>query len=152
MASYKIVFVCLGNICRSPLAEVIFKKLVGEKGKEKGFLIESRGIGGWYAGEGAHPETLRNAKKHRLDLTKHRSKQLTKKDLKEFDIIVAMDRSNLRDIKRMNPKGSKKIFLIRDYDDKRDSPDVPDPFYEGGFEEVYQILRRSCSNLLETLL
>ncbi len=146
----KVLFVCLGNICRSPLAEGVFRHLVDQQGLSSRFTIDSCGTSGYHVGEPPDPGSVRVAAAHGIDLSAQRSRRLTAGDLSDFDLIVCMDGSNVRNAHRL---GSGPIRRLRDWDP--DGPgDVPDPWGGGlgGFEQVYSIVHRSCAALLEELL
>ena len=147
----KVLFVCLGNICRSPLAEGVFRHLVHGAGLSEVFEIDSCGTGSWHVGSAPHDQSIRVAAQYGISIDDQRARKVTKQDLKAYDIIVAMDRSNQRDLQSLDPQS--KIVLMRDYDSDRDSPDVPDPYYGGsdGFQVVYDILYRSASQLLKEI-
>ena len=150
---YKIVFVCLGNICRSPTGEGIMQHLVNEQGFQSYFFIDSAGTSAWHSGEPANSKSRQVAKSHGVDLLS-RARQVVASDLDEFDLIIAMDKNNWSDIRSLNPKhNGDNIFLMRDFDSKPENGNVPDPYYGGlgGFENVFQIVKRSCENLLEIL-
>lgn len=150
----KILFVCLGNICRSPLAEGVFRQRVDEAGLSDDFEIDSAGTGSWHVGEPPDSRATMVAKEHGVDLDS-RARQVTPEDLERFDHVIAMDRDNLRSLEQMaaSSGGSAEIQLLRDYDPDRDGADVPDPYYGGvsGFENVYDIVSRSCEGLLAKL-
>ncbi len=154
MRKCSVLFVCLGNICRSPVAAGVFKNLVKERGLEEHFVIDSCGTGAWHEGQGAHPETVRIARKRGVILTDHSARQVRKEDFSEFNIIVAMDRSNLRDLERFSESAAVRLFCLREFDPADTEPDVPDPFSGGrdGFELVHDIISRSCENLLNELV
>ncbi len=150
-----VLFVCLGNICRSPLAEGLFKKLT--ENNEFKYLIssDSAGTSSYHIGSLPDRRTFENAKSHGLTLI-HHARQFTSGDFHQFDYILAMDSSNLEDIFYMKKgiKDSKvKIFLMRHFDPLAKDADVPDPYLGGmsGFEDVYQILERSTANFLEAI-
>ncbi|MFN8396521.1 MAG: low molecular weight protein-tyrosine-phosphatase [Bacteroidia bacterium] len=156
MEPTKILFVCLGNICRSPMAEGLMLHLVNQAGVNDRFLIESAGTSSYHQGELPDKRMRETARQHGIDLTS-RARQFRKRDLQEYDHIIAMDRSVLHDIQTMNTYGEAaraQVYLMRDHDPNPGSPDVPDPYYGGpdGFEEVYQILHRSNATLLQKLL
>ena len=149
-----VLFVCLGNICRSPLAEGVFRHLVAEEGLEEHFVIDSAGTGAWHVGERPDRRSVEVAAAHGVALPGH-ARQVTREDLDRFDRVVAMDRDNLEALRALAPGGGNgaRIHLLREYDPAGDGDEVPDPYYGGpkGFEEVYQMVRRSCERLLDEL-
>ena len=152
---YKIMFVCMGNICRSPLAHGVFQHMVDLQNLGSRFAIESSGTISYHVGELPDARMRDEAAKHGIDLT-HRARQIDASDLEEYDIILAMDKSNLYHIKELAKgkiKKKAKIRLFREYDPQKDSKEVPDPYYGGpdGFSNVYEIVERTCSNLLQAL-
>jgi protein-tyrosine phosphatase len=154
VADYSILFVCLGNICRSPLAEAVCRKQARERDIEKRLLIESRGTGGWHVGEKAHNLTRSTARRFGVNMESHRAQQVSHQDLVDFDLVVAMDSSNYRELERMGAAEQSELIYLRAYDDEAGSDiDVPDPFYgaEDGFLIVQRIVERSCDNLLDAL-
>lgn len=150
----RVLFVCLGNICRSPLAEGVFLHLVREAGLTHRFEVDSAGTGDWHVGERPDARAVAVAKKHGVELPS-RARQVTPADLDAFDHVLAMDRENLRDLERMARRGAAAdIRLLRRHDPVRDGDDVPDPYYGGpsGFDLVYEMVHRSCAALLDELL
>lgn len=150
---YKICFVCLGNICRSPTAEGVFQHLVRKRGLDPYFEIDSAGTSAYHVGESANSKSQRTAKKYGIKL-RSRARQLEVKDLDYYDLILAMDRENLSNIKQIsNGSHEDKIGLLRNFDPKPGNGEVPDPYYGGlnGFENVFQIVKRSSENLLNKL-
>jgi len=150
---YSVLFICLGNICRSPVARAVFEQLVAKHGYEKHFEIDSCGTGDWHIGEQAHPETTRVAKRNGVSLDSHRARQLTSRDFTHFDLLITMDTSNLRDAKRVRGASKAEIVCLREYDPDAGEIDVPDPYYGGkdGFQIVHDIVHRCCSALLDEL-
>ena len=146
-----VLFVCLGNICRSPLAEGIFRHLVEKRQLQQQFLIDSCGTGSWHVGELPHRDSREVAKKNGISLAGQRARQVADQDFYEFDYLVAMDRSNLADLNQINTNPEASIILLREYDPEK-GLDVPDPYYEGGFDGVFSMIHRSCLNLLDELL
>lgn len=150
---YKICFVCLGNICRSPTAEGIFQYLVDERGLSDFFEIDSAGTSAYHVGESANSNSQRTAKKHGVTLHS-KARQFRASDLDSFDLILAMDDSNYANIMRLaSDKHEDKVGRMRDYDSKPGDGQVPDPYAGGidGFENVFQIVKRSCEELLNEL-
>ena len=148
-----VLFVCLGNICRSPLAEGIFDHLVHEAGLDDRFDIDSAGTGAWHVGERPDARAAMVATKHGIELDS-RARQITSDDLDRFDYVIAMDRENLRNVSRMVDASDSEteVHLLRTFDEE-EGDEVPDPYYGGasGFETVYEMLHRSCQTLLERL-
>ena len=151
---YKLCFVCLGNICRSPTAEGIFIHKVKEAGVEQYFYIDSAGTAAYHVGEGANSKSQATANKHGVHLPS-RARRFEYTDLEEFDLILAMDSENFRNLKQLDRKGlyNSKIKMMRDFDPNPGDGEVPDPYYGGlqGFENVFTILERSCEALLREL-
>jgi protein-tyrosine phosphatase len=151
----KVIFICLGNICRSPLAEGVFRHLVSEAGLEKKIYVVSAGTSGWHIGEKPDPRSIEIAEKHGITLDSLGRKAVSE-DFRDFDYIIAMDRNNFSDMQRLpgaSRMGAAKLYLMRDFDDIGKGLDVPDPYYGGddGFRDVYEMLDRSCRNLLDEI-
>ncbi len=152
-----VLFVCLGNICRSPMAEGIFRHLLAECDLAHRFHIDSAGTGAWHIGEPPDERATAVAARHGITLT-GAARQLQVDDLHRFDHVVAMDRQNLEDIRALARSAglTARVHLLRDFDPEADGAgarDVPDPYFggAGGFEAVYRLIRRSCEALLEHL-
>jgi len=157
-----ILFVCLGNICRSPLAEGIFLHLLAERGTRE-LVVDSAGTGGWHAGEGPDGRALAIAKKRGVHLPSI-ARQVTREDFERFTHIIAMDQSNFENLLAMGAPESK-LSLMRSYDPAHrakpigaespngQAPDVPDPYYGGdqGFEHVFDMLMAACRGLVDEL-
>ncbi|RMH64343.1 MAG: low molecular weight phosphotyrosine protein phosphatase [Calditrichaeota bacterium] len=147
-----VLFVCLGNICRSPSGEAVFRALVEQQGLSDHFRIDSAGIIGWHAGEGADARMKRHAARRGYDLTSI-SRQVTAEDLRDFDYIIAMDDQNLRDLKRLDTTGEygDKFYKMTDFCRSCTETVVPDPYYGGaeGFEKVLDLLEDACAGLLD---
>lgn len=146
----KILFVCLGNICRSPLAEGVFQSLVEEKRLNHLFEIDSCGTSAFHVGEPADKRMRETAYKHGVSLTS-RARQFSTSDFDTFNYIIAMDHSNKQNMLLLAKETpNAKLFLMRDFDPTEKGADVPDPYYGGlaGFENVFQIVYRSSQNLL----
>ncbi|PJF44915.1 MAG: low molecular weight phosphotyrosine protein phosphatase [Phototrophicales bacterium] len=147
----KVLFVCLGNICRSPMAEAVFRQMVKEAGLEHAIMVDSAGTSRYHIGEPAHSGTLRTLQKHNIKYD-GRARQLQTKDFKEFDYILAMDYSNLEDIEARMPSDSKaKVKLFLDYAPQLTTREVPDPYYNGRFEDVYELVKAASAGLLQAI-
>ena len=149
-APVRVCFVCLGNICRSPTAEGVMKDLVERAGLSGEFFIDSAGTGAYHVGERADARSAAAARRHGIELTS-RARQFTESDFTEFDYIVAMDRKNLAHLEHVarGPKDRQKLSLLRSHDPRADGRDVPDPYFEDNFDEVFLICRAGCEGLLE---
>lgn len=149
-----ILFVCLGNICRSPTAEGVFQHLMTEAGRKNDILIDSAGTGAWHVGHPANSNSQATANHHGITLHS-RSRLFSETDFDEFDLILAMDRSNLNDILSIDHSGAHahKVKLFREFDPQPGDGEVPDPYHGGqqGFEEVYQICLRTSTAILNQM-
>jgi protein-tyrosine phosphatase len=141
----KILMVCLGNICRSPLAEGILRSKL-----DSNFIIDSAGTGGWHAGESPDQRSIETAKQNNIDISHQKARKFSIADFDSFDYIYVMDQSNYKDVINLAPnKAAKaKVTLILG-----DSKEVPDPYYGGqeGFENVYYLLDQACEEIAKNL-
>jgi protein-tyrosine phosphatase len=147
---FSILFVCLGNICRSPLAEGVMRHKVRQAGQMDRFSLDSAGTGAWHVGNPADRRSVSVGAIHGVDLSDLRARQVSVEDFYRFDLILAMDVSNLSDLRSMQPgDGVAELALYRSYCDDGEQ-DVPDPYYGGdrGFEDVYQMINRASDVLL----
>lgn len=147
----RVLFVCLGNICRSPAGEGVLKEIVAGNGMESRWEIDSAGTGGWHVGE-LPDKRMRLHARHRGIELDHRCRKVTSSDFDNFDLILAMDDSNLQNLRRMAPslEAARKIIPMASFVDSTFGYDfVPDPYYEGaeGFETVLDLLQNGCLNL-----
>ncbi|MDR2910943.1 MAG: low molecular weight phosphotyrosine protein phosphatase [Bacteroidales bacterium] len=156
MNKIKILFVCSGNICRSPAAEAVYKKMVEFKGLENYFEIDSAGTGGWHVGEMADGRMQIHAKKRGYNLDSISRKINPYADFDNFDLIIGMDNYNIRELKSIARKDSylAKIYKMTDFATECNYSEVPDPYYDGGegFELVLDLLENSCKGLLENIV
>lgn len=144
-----ILMVCLGNICRSPLAEGILRAKIKEHGLD--WRVDSAGTGAYHVGEAPDPRSIAVAQKYGLNIRQQRARQFRKEDLDQFDLILAMDQSNYQNIlaKATRPEHSQKVRLMLEYGETS-RHEVPDPYWDNnGFELVYQLLDNSCEALIQ---
>lgn len=150
-----ICFVCLGNICRSPMAEGVFKHLAAQAGQGAELHVESAGLGGWHVGEAPDVRAQKTAKQHSITLTSVAQK-FTAKDFARFDWVLALDTEIEDGLRRLAPTAAEaqKIRFLREFDPQANGDlDVPDPYYSDAraFEEAYAMIERSCVGLLNTV-
>jgi protein-tyrosine phosphatase len=145
----KVLMICLGNICRSPLAEGVLKHKIAKK--ELDWHIDSAGTGGWHAGELPDNRSIAIARKFNIDLTDQRARQFQKGDLDTFDLILTMDKSNYRDIQRFAKTDAQraKIHLIMNFSRPDSDLEVPDPYYDNRFQLVYDLLDEACEAVVD---
>jgi protein-tyrosine phosphatase len=148
----KVLFVCLGNICRSPMAEAVFRHLVKQEGLEGKITVDSAGTGSWHIGKPPHHGTQTVLMKKQIDFDGIKARQVTKEDLRQFDYIIAMDSDNLANLRRLAGSHSTAVIArLLDFVPEHDLEDVPDPYFTGNFDEVYELIEKGCRNLLETI-
>ena len=154
----RVLFVCLGNICRSPLAEGVFRQKVEEAGLADHFEIDSAGTGHWHVGEPPDTRMRQTALRRGVDLSALRARQVGRGDLrgeKAWDHVFVMDKTNLHDTLYLDPDGdhATRVRLFREFDPEPDDYQVPDPYYGGpeGFDTVYDIVERTSEAILERL-
>lgn len=150
----RLLFVCLGNICRSPTAEGVMRHLVAGEGLEGQIEVDSAGTGSWHVGSGPDRRAGAAAAARGVRLA-GTARQVRPADFTDFDLILAMDRDNLRDLRALAPDGveGEKVRLLREFDRSsagEEDLDVPDPYYGGedGFGEVFELVRGACEGLL----
>ncbi|GER30640.1 low molecular weight protein-tyrosine-phosphatase [Striga asiatica] len=160
---FSVLFVCLGNICRSPAAEGVFRHLVKDKGLDSKFYIDSAGTINYHEGDQADPRMRAASKRRGIEITSL-SRPIRPSDFRDFDLILAMDRKNREDIldaferwrhkEPLPANADKKVQLMCSYCKKHDETEVPDPYYGGpkGFEKVLDLLEDACESLLENIV
>ena len=154
MIKARILFVCLGNICRSPLAEAIFKHKIKQRDFAQHYASDSCGTSNYHIGGTPDSRTIANALKNGVTMD-HLGRQLCAKDLEEYDYVLAMDNSNYQNILKLanGQHYSGKVALMRSYDPVGKGGEVPDPYYggESHFQEVFDILDRTMDNFIQHL-
>lgn len=145
----KILFVCHGNICRSPMAEFVMKDLVAKTGLESQFHIESAATSTEELGNTVYPPARKKLREHGIDCSGKTARQITRADGERFDLLIGMDRANLRNMRRICSSAEQKIHLLLDFTDR--PGDVADPWYTGDFEATWQDVLEGCRGLLHSL-
>lgn len=146
----RILFVCLGNICRSPTAEGVMRRMAARAGLA--LRVDSAGTGGWHAGAPPHPPSVRAARARGYDLSDQRARQVEPADFTRFDLILAMDARNLADLQRMAPPGAQaRLGLFLDHAPGQAGRDMPDPWYTGEYDLVLDLAEAGCAGLIAAL-
>ena len=154
MSKVHILFVCMGNICRSPTAHGIFQHLVNEAGLDEQVIVDSAGTIAYHSGNHPDPRATKTALEHGIDLTTQRARQVKADDYEIQDYILALDYDNLRDLQQQCPEHLQpKLHLLLHYHPDEYLDEVPDPYYGGdkGFEDVYAMVEIACKRLLEQI-
>lgn len=147
----RILFVCLGNICRSPAAEGVMRACLAERGLDGRFEVESAGTDAYHVGEAADPR-MREAASERGYVLDSTARQVTEQDFERFDLVVAMDRSNFEDLQALAPpEANGKLRLLSEFLPEGSPRDVPDPYWGGprGFDQVLDLLEAACPAILD---
>ena len=148
----RVLFVCLGNICRSPMAEGSMRHQGEQKGLSRQIEVDSAGTSRYHIGEQPHPGTLKVLREHGIEL-RHAARQFTAADARKFDVLVAMDGDNIADMRgALKDSGNQIHYLLDFIPGGERSRGVPDPWYTGDFNEVYDLLDRACAGLLEHVI
>jgi protein-tyrosine phosphatase len=145
----RVEFVCLGNICRSPMAHAVFQQLVNQAGLSDRIIVDSAGTGRWHVGEPVHRGTREVLSRNGIEFD-HRARQISRSDVSEADYVVAMDADNFADlqhlVRRELPDG--KLFMLLDFAPEGSPREVPDPYYEDNFDHVYELVEAGCRGFL----
>lgn len=148
----KVLFVCLGNICRSPMAEAVFRHLVEKEGLSSYIQVDSAGLGSWHVGNAPHKGTRTILKKNNISYDGLVARQVKPSDFADFDYIIAMDDENIEGLNRLKSENHQSyIGKLLDLVDDVETRNVPDPYYTGNFEYVYKLITLGCSRLLEKI-
>jgi protein-tyrosine phosphatase len=150
----KVLFVCMGNICRSPTAQGVFEALVSREGLLGHIQVDSAGTHAYHVGEPPDPRAQQAASRRGLDLSVQRARKVRPEDFLEFDYVLAMDRRNYEDLKEIcHPDYEERLRLFLEFAPQVEVPDVPDPYYGGvqGFERVLDLIEQAADGLLAEL-
>jgi protein-tyrosine phosphatase len=145
----RVLFVCLGNICRSPMAEGVFQHLVTEAGLKDKIETDSAGTGHWHLGEAPHSGTRQMLKSKGIQYD-HRARLLLREDLDSFNYILTMDEANWRDVQELGAGGAK-VARFMDYAPHTGTTEVPDPYYNGRFGDVFLLVHEAAKGLLDAI-
>ena len=146
-----VLFVCLGNICRSPMAEGVFRQHVERAGLAGRIKVDSAGLGAWHVGEPPHPGTARILAERGIQYA-HRARVIHTDDFTRFDYVIAVERAHANELRRMSGSSLVRLGLLLDYAPQVGMHDLPDPYYNGRFREVHDMVEQACRGLLEHII
>lgn len=153
MNRVSVLFVCLGNICRSPTAEGVFRQMVSARGLDQFIKIDSAGTSSWHVGQAPDERAIAAAAKRGIDLSHLRGRQASAKDFSDFDYVIAMDRENYGDLLRLvKGKQQDKLHLFLHFASGISETEVPDPYYGGGFPHVLDLIENAAQGLLDDIM
>ncbi|WP_067840887.1 low molecular weight protein-tyrosine-phosphatase [Amphibacillus sediminis] len=149
----KVLFLCLGNICRSPMAEAYFRHLVKQEGLEGVFSIDSAGIGSWHQGKPPHEGTRNKLAEMNISDQGLIARQITANDLEAFDYIIAMDDQNIAELTKISQEAPRsQIAKLLDFVEQSPFKNVPDPYFTGDFDQTYHLVEQGCQALLDHIV
>jgi protein-tyrosine phosphatase len=155
MTTHSVLFVCLGNICRSPTAEGVFRQLLSSRNLQDLFVVDSAGTGDWHIGNPPDPRAQIAAAERGIDISNFRARQVNDRDIHRFDYVIAMDRANRQElITLVGQPHAHKVHLLLEFTDIAGLNEVPDPYYGGerGFDQVLDLIEQASEGLLQHIL
>ncbi|MGG4129355.1 low molecular weight protein-tyrosine-phosphatase [Paenibacillus illinoisensis] len=147
----RVLFVCLGNICRSPMAEAVLRHKIEERGFQHQIQVDSAGTGDWHIGKPPHEGTRKLLDSHQISYADMAARQFGSADFDQFDYIVCMDDSNVANVRKITGGAEADIMKFMDLLPNESLREVPDPYFTGNFEEVYKLVEAGCNELLEQI-
>jgi protein-tyrosine phosphatase len=147
----RVLFICTGNICRSPMAEAVFRDLVGRAGLADRIAADSAGTGGWHAGEQPHQGTLRILRERGIEY-QHAARQVMGDDFVRFDYLIALDNGHMFELRARAEHSGAQLARLLDFAPNMPTRNVPDPYYDGRFAEVYTLVAQGCQGLLAHII